>query len=243
MACDPFGNLVVLACRFNGANGSTTFTDENGHTLTAYGNAQLTTTSPKFGTACLALDGASDYASISSASAADFDFGTGDFTVEAWVWFNVMPTSDAWPSSWSSHMVVFAHGVTGAAAGYGLVIGQTKIMWSNNDPQVAVGTHGMTTGQWYHVAAVRRGGVVSTFVDGQLKGVSEGITTNYTYAQPSWVGCETGDGAWFNGKIDDLRITKAARYTGDFTPPPIAFKDYALAGDENALVFDRVVPS
>jgi hypothetical protein len=46
---------------FNGTNGAATFTDEYGWTWTGYGTAQLSTTSPKFGTAKLLLDGNSDY--------------------------------------------------------------------------------------------------------------------------------------------------------------------------------------
>lgn len=223
MACDPFWNKTVLACHFDGTNGSTTFTDEKGHTLTANGNAQLTTTSPKFGTACATFDGAGDYISIATANATDFNFGTGDFTIECWVKLTAMPTSDAWPTAWSSHMGLVCKGVTSGASGYNLLIGQTQIMWNSNDAAVAKGAHGMTTGTWYHVAVSREGSVVRTFVDGVMKGASTGITSDYTYAYPLLIGTETAEGAWLNGQLDDLRITKAARYTADFTPDTAAF--------------------
>jgi len=53
---------VELLLLMNGTNASTTFTDssDNGATMTALGNAQLTTTDPKFGTACGTFDGTLD---------------------------------------------------------------------------------------------------------------------------------------------------------------------------------------
>lgn len=223
MACDPFWNKTVLACHFDGVDSSTSFVDEKGHTLTANGNAQLTTTSPRFGTACATFDGASDYISIATANATDFNFGTGDFTIECFVKLAAMPTSDAWPTAWSSHMGVVCKGVPSSASGYNFIIGTTQIMWNNNDTAVGKGAHGMTTGVWYHIAVSRESGTLRTFVDGVLKGSSTGITSDYTYAQPLLIGTETGEGAWLNGQLDDLRITKAARYTANFTPDTSAF--------------------
>jgi hypothetical protein len=58
--------------QFTGANNSTTFTDATGKTWSAFGNAKITTNR-------LALDGTGDYASCTHA---DFNIGTGDFTIK-----------------------------------------------------------------------------------------------------------------------------------------------------------------
>jgi hypothetical protein len=51
-ANDPHFSSVTLLCHFDGTNGSTSFTDSSasGHTLTSANGANVTTSSPKFGT-------------------------------------------------------------------------------------------------------------------------------------------------------------------------------------------------
>ncbi|MEJ0012775.1 MAG: hypothetical protein WDM94_09155 [Bauldia sp.] len=60
----------------------TTFVDSSasGRTITANGNAQVDTAQAKFGGASALFDGAGDYLTVPAS--ADFNFGTGDFTVE-----------------------------------------------------------------------------------------------------------------------------------------------------------------
>ena len=41
---DPYKDKVSLLLHSNGANGSTSFIDETGKTITAFGNAQISTT-------------------------------------------------------------------------------------------------------------------------------------------------------------------------------------------------------
>ncbi|HPC33867.1 MAG TPA: hypothetical protein PL061_13005, partial [Syntrophales bacterium] len=50
---------------------------------TFYGNAQIDTAQKPFGTGSLLLDGSGDY--IGTVDSPDFDFGTGDFTIDFWV--------------------------------------------------------------------------------------------------------------------------------------------------------------
>jgi hypothetical protein len=91
-ATDPNFASVVLLVGFDGSDGSTTFTDESGaaHALTAVGNVQVDTAQSKFGGASGLFDGAGD--AITAADSAAWHFGTGDFTVEAWVRFSrVLP--------------------------------------------------------------------------------------------------------------------------------------------------------
>lgn len=239
---DDYNNNVSLLCHFDGSNGSTSFYDEKGHTLTANGNAQISTAQNKFGGSSLLLDGAGDY--VSSASSSDWDL-PGDFTIECFVRLVAMPTTDSWPASWNSFFAVCTHGVPGAGSGCGLMIGQTNILWNNNDASAASGAHGMSTGVWYHLAATRSSGTLRLFVDGAITGSATGITADYTYAQPLWIGAETGEGAYFNGYIDELRITKGvARYTSAFTPPAQKFTTLPEVGepDSNALISDNIVP-
>src|SRR5690606_24814837 len=85
----PFGALIMRRAgpglkyaasllHFNGANGSSTITDERGRAWVRFGNAQISTAQSKFGGASLLLDGAGDWVETGS-SLEDFRFGLDDF--------------------------------------------------------------------------------------------------------------------------------------------------------------------
>jgi len=225
MACDPFWNKTVLACHFDGSNGSTTFTDEKGHTLTANGTAQLTTTSPKFGTACATFDGTGDY--IVAAASADYVVGSAEFTLEAWVYFSGFATNHAYGTclfdlrpagSYASGMALFANSSGVLTA------------WDSNSTATQSGSGKVTTGQWYHIAICRSGGRMRVFVDG-VTAIDYAHTTSYA---PTTTTLVIGTAADYqdssvnfkhNGKIDEVRFTKAARYAASFAPPSSAFAD------------------
>ena len=93
-ATDPNWSNVVLLGGFEGADASTSFTDESpvGHTLTTVGNAQIDTgVAPPFGTSSLLLDGNGDR--VIAADHSSWDFGSGAFTVEAFVRFAATETA------------------------------------------------------------------------------------------------------------------------------------------------------
>jgi hypothetical protein len=79
---DEHFDSVVALLHFNGNDAGVVFTDVIGHTFTASGQAQTDTAEKKFGVSSGLFDG-TDY--ISSANSADWDFGTGDFTIEGWI--------------------------------------------------------------------------------------------------------------------------------------------------------------
>jgi hypothetical protein len=76
---------------------------------------------------------------------------------------------------------------------------------------------------WNHIAVTRSGSAFYMFING----VQTGSTGSWagaisSTARPLYVGYNTSS-AYYNGYIDDLRITKGvARYTSTFTPPTAA---------------------
>lgn len=225
MAADPFYRNVSLLLNCNGTNGSTTFRDASllMNSVTANGNAQLTTVQSKFGGASLALDGAGDYL-LTTDNSGGFDFGTGDFTVEAWVRFNsatgdqsvisgVGPTNGDW---------VLAKSDTGA-----LRWGRNIIAWDVVSPNLS-----WSNDTWYHLAVTRSSGTLRIFRDG-VQQVSASNSQTYNIQNTNLaVGCRQGASGqlsfaqFFNGQIDDVRVTKGvARYTSNFTPPTEEFED------------------
>ena len=76
---------VVLLLHCDGANGSTTIIDSSSFARAVTGNAQLplTTAQFKFGTA--SVDHQVNTSFITCGDSADWEFGSGQFTVEAWI--------------------------------------------------------------------------------------------------------------------------------------------------------------
>lgn len=225
MAGDTSYNNVVLLLHCNGANGSTTFTDNSPtpKTVTANGNAQISTAQSKFGGSSALFDGTGDYLSIPSSS--DFDFGSGDFTIEVWAMLNTIV---------GSHHLIAKYGAT-ATAPFALYQSASSVQFyaSSNGSSwdllagVDVGT-GLTTGVFYHLAVTRQGNTWRTFLNGSLTTTvtASGVVVSNSGALMVGRG-SSGAPQEFNGYLDDVRITKGvARYTASFTPTTAAFPDY-----------------
>lgn len=80
---DPNFASVILLNNHQGANNSTTFTDQSpvGRTLTAFGNAKISTTAFVFGTSSAYFDGSGDYVDATTQVTID---GTTSWTWESW---------------------------------------------------------------------------------------------------------------------------------------------------------------
>jgi len=92
---------------------------------------------------------------------------------------------------------------------------------------VSSGSFSFATDTWYHVAVTREGSSWKMWIDGTLQGT---LTDSRTFPTSSDLLINIMDGANpgqsrpinnLNGYLHDLRITKACRYTEDFTPPTV----------------------
>lgn len=218
---DPYFANVVSLLHFNGTDGSTTFTDVKGKTWTAAGNAQIDTAQSKFGGASGLFDGSGDF--ISTPDSADFAFASDNFTIEGWFRFNSVTASfilgqgTSTPSQ-LSWMLEIASG--SKAKGRCFSTGDVEI-------GVCTGATTVVTNQWYHVAYVRSGNNFSLYLDG----TSDATATSSSALHDATTALAIGrlgayNGQYYNGWIDDLRVTKGvARYTANFTPPSAQFPD------------------
>ena len=217
----------------------------NNFTITRNGTTRITNFSP-FGalsqTAYYSnfFDGDGDYLTIPEST--PLNISTGDFTIEAWVLLRAMPTTDTL-STWQNWMVIYARGTINASDGWQFQIGQTLLMFSDSyGTSVCSGTHGMVINSWYHLAVSRSGNTFRVFVNGTQVGTStSAITLNngVTY----WIGTETGQGAYLNGYISNLRVVKGtAVYTANFTPsttPLTAISGTQLLTCQSATFIDN----
>lgn len=164
MGNDSYTKLLL---HMDGANASTTFTDSSSgaKSVTAVGNAKLTTAQLKFGSASGYFDGSSR---ISIADSADWNFGTGDFTIDFW-----FKTSQS-GSFGTFYSRTGSTGLTGTV----IAVSQTStnnvefIMDANGGARYQIDSAaGYNDNAWHHCAAVRSGTSIYLYIDG-LRGKS-----------------------------------------------------------------------
>jgi hypothetical protein len=205
---DPYYSAVSLMLSMDGTDGSTTFTDSSLNALAVTAtSATISTTLSKYGGSSAFFNGSSGFLSLTGNSS--FKFGTGDFTIEMWVYISANASSQQ----------TFLD-TRGAATAVPITFGiyQSKLAFYDGTMRQTSAT--VTTGQWYHFAASRSGGNLRLFING-ISYYSEANTTNITTGVNSiYVGRGfDAAGYYTNGYIDDLRISRFARYVYDFTPP------------------------
>jgi len=217
-----------LLLNFDGANGSTTFTDDSGwgHAVTANGDAEISTTQSKFGGSSGYFDGNGDYISANHPA---FALGTSAATVEMWVRFSSLPSAGGAAGFCNTQASISSADNT---AWYFVLVNESgtyKLKFGRHgDENVkADATWSPSTGTWYHIAAVRQSsGFILLFVDGSSLSVSQTSeagwqSNNFTQTNFSAGGVATP--VYLHGYIDSLRITKGqALYTSAFTPPTTA---------------------
>ena len=207
-----FSNVSLLL-HMDGANGSTTFTDNSANALaiTRTGTAAISTAQSQFGGASAYFDGSTGYLSLTGNSS--FQFGTGDFTIEAWVYISA--------NAANQQTFLDTRG-TATATPFTFGIYQSKLAFYDGTMRQSSAT--VTTGQWYHFSACRSGGTLRLFIDG-ISYYSASSTTNFTTGANSiYIGRGFDAAAYYtNGFIDDIRISKFARHSANFTPPTSAF--------------------
>lgn len=188
--------------------GFKTAQERGGKTIQAFGNAQLSTAERKFGTASLSLDGVTGtYAFVQSNI--DFQFGTGDFTIEMWVY---REGNNAF-----QYLTEFRTVATQVAPL--LYISTTNNLVYSVNGTLAINGGTVTQSTWSHIALSRSGSTTRMFINGVQTGTA--YTDDNDYIQsPLTIGARFDGTLVLNGFIDDLRIIKsAAVYTANFTPP------------------------
>ena len=223
---------TVLLCHCDGTNGSATFTDvsASAHSLTAT-TTTVSTTTPKFGTGCASLAASSSRLNAST-GLTDFNFGSGQFTVEAWVYFTRTITGtqmvlsqwntsqQCWAFTMNAGSLAFFYSTTGVDA-----------------PNVsAVYAPPATT--WIHLAADRdASNVLRVYVNGAVLASATVSAAFFASVAPFMVGNDGTVSKGFPGNLDEIRIVKGtAMYGGAFTPPVAPFPDAPVTSTIGAMM-------
>ena len=154
----------------------------------------------------VAFDGSGDYLSLGSS--ADFAFGTGDFTIEVFVY----------KDSADGDAAIFDLGSTNTS-------GSFAIVWDGGTLTVRIdglgndlSTTEAPSNKWIHVAVARSGSTLRLFVDGDLK--ASGTRSNNITQSTPYIGDLNLFDYDFTGFLSNFHIVKGtALYTSNFTPP------------------------
>jgi hypothetical protein len=166
------------------------------------------------------FDGTGDY--LAALSTPNVQLGSGDWTFECWVYFNVtniiQDFANIWNASVSGSSYAFLYNNTNTSLEfywYVSSVTNVSVSWSPS------------SSTWYHIAFSKSGSTLKIFVDGVQVGSDQTVSTTPAIGTaPLCVGGMANPARSFNGFIDDLRITKGvARYTTTFTPPTAPFLD------------------
>jgi hypothetical protein len=224
----------------DGSNNSTVFTDygPSARTVTANGNAKLSTTQSKFGGSSAVFDGTGDFLTVANSDA--FDFGSGDFAIEAWIYIAANANADVDGNRGATICNTWNTGATTISGWIFGVMGNTTTTgvglqldsWNAGNATLFRATASISQSAWHHVAASVVGGTRRIYLDGGLVTNTQTIAVGSGYTQVNSTGNNLRIGnsqninypLEFNGYIDDLRITKGngRGYTGSTITVPTA---------------------
>ena len=193
------------------------FYDSSPDTLTvnSFGNSvRHTPHQTKMQNTSMRFNGVDDRLEI--AHNADWDWGTGDFTVEFWVR----------PSGAIGTENIISRKNSGTDSTFYLRFESGKLNWAAGGDHLSPSTSDFAVDNWYHVAFVKASGTMKCYKNGtQLYTFSDSV--NYSSSTDASsaisIGCRILSGNYIQfGEfyLDELRVTKGlAVYTGNFTAP------------------------
>jgi hypothetical protein len=187
--------------------------------LETVGNAQISTSVKKYGTGSLAFDGNGDY--LVAPSSVQYAFQSGDLTIEMWVYPSavsavqyLIDTRD--PGNTASAGIQW---FVSSSAKFGVYVGTTAV--------ITASTSSLSASTWTHLALVKNGSTWKIYINGTADATTGTNSTALTQGFMT-IACSCNQRAAtttdkFGGYIDDLRISKVARYTTNFTAPTAEF--------------------
>ncbi len=156
----------------------------------------------------LSFNGTNNYTNVGSPSNGSLDFGTGDFTLSAWINLPTTPAANEW---------VFAKGGSGTV-GYNIYISTSNkfncsIQATGGSNQSLSGNTTLAVGSFKYVACVfSRANGIYGYLDGVFNAsttYASGNTNSVTNSSNFRIGSYSS-GNYFSGLIDDVRVYNRA---------------------------------
>ncbi|KKP69846.1 hypothetical protein A2X44_05265 [candidate division CPR3 bacterium GWF2_35_18] len=183
--------------------------DVSGNSNNGTWNGNATYTTGKYGNS-ISLDGIGDYVIIGDPASGVLDFNTNDFTVSAWIKNsqtlagddNIYGITNKYSSNNSAGWSLCLRGgvYKGLLLRIGASDGLQDIIPTNSQNNL------LSNGNWHFVAATRKNGIISLFIDGTLVGSATGNKST-SNSSNQIIGNYDQTGTYsFNGLIDEIRI-------------------------------------
>lgn len=195
----------------------------NQFSVTAVGEATVSTTESKFGGSSLYLNGNGQYLNILGTDTGALE--NDDYTIEAWFRANSGSADGVFVTNWEGPQGGdFILGMTG-----GQLYGYSQQATTNNGEAAYMSGGTVVTGQWHHAALTRTGNTARLFLDGTMVASANVPYRGYISPRnPIRIGAYGTNGTFhnFSGYIDELRIiTGTSLYSSDdgFVPPTAPF--------------------
>jgi hypothetical protein len=155
--------------------------------------------------------GSSQYLTVNASS--DFNFGTSDWTMEAYVYMNStasgMSLTDY--SGQSSATAPYGQWYFGSSGGF--------VWYHNSTNYAAISPSKIPATKWFHLALVKRSGTLYHYLDGVLQASQAHSEANTGKSDFNFLIGQQGSSSYWNGYIQDFRIYKGlAKYTSNFIP-------------------------
>lgn len=190
---------LLLPC--DGTDGSTSFPDiaiGGGHTVTAFGDAQVDTAQKKFGTGSALFDGSGDYLKILN----HIDFTLGSlWGIDCWIRLGATGSYQKFMStrglSGNGYEMLITNGNKFGFEGFG----------TNNTSGIQATTTILSISTWYHLAAMYDGTNLYLFVDGVLE-KTYANTKPWETGNDLWISQSEAHGENFTGHLDEIRVVK-----------------------------------
>lgn len=161
----------------------------------------------------------------------DFNFGTGDFTIEGWVYFTNTGFNDIFSTgTYGKNQLSIRKNGTSQLSGFP---GSEQLEVYYNNTIIASGGQ-FSLNIWHHFAVTRttpsttqkQNSTLKLFIDGIQ--VSSAVFDDNIRATDVKIGRTPNNTYNMNGRIQDFQIYANSKYTSNFTPSTIAIVDRRL---------------
>ena len=168
------------------------------------------TAQSKFGGSSMLFNGTTDYLTTIDKPIAQL--GTGDFTIEGWVYLSAVGTARGLVSKGA------------AATGWSVGISALNQLTFAYTASTLTASTTLVVSTWYYFAVVRSGtatGNVKIYLNGTVDATSSGaITDNFNQTSTGYIGADRVGTSLLSGYLDEVRVTRVAR---TITTPTAAF--------------------
>ncbi|NBW23354.1 MAG: LamG domain-containing protein, partial [Caulobacteraceae bacterium] len=232
---DSNSSSIVLAIPMDGANNGTTFTDESAtikgsgsaKSITRNGDTKTSTAQSKFYGSSGYFDGSGDY--LTNSDITDFNFDTGDFTIECWIYHSSTGSNEGYSDTGTS--------ISSATGGQWFLYktSSDKVSWGQHGAGAIITSATSIVSQaWTHIAICRASSAVKIYINGILDAQATS-SVNFNNGGTLRIGA-VATPYYLNGYMQDFRVYKGvAKYTSNFNPPSSTQNPTIAAGNDSLV--------